>query len=337
MFYRLSLEVLGLRSRFKNIQEIEFPFDTPRPTIISLKTKHPNGEEPAEASSIVCVGTTTEEIADQQVLADLTTALSTSVDGVWANFTEIMASGRRPLVWSTVDSVFDPLHAAMRSLVTIFRWREGLMQDAPNPFRQLREYCSLNGETWFQIHAVRGLRIRFLPSVREVTASSEARGQVVELVETGIEEPLGHQLFREAWNQREANPRSALVIGVAAAEVGLKKLIGGLAPHTQWLVDELQAPPLSKMMRKFLPTLPVKLRFVGKRICPPNRLLNKLDKAVACRNDSVHAGKTPPTFEELQEILLAVYDFLCICDMYAGYGWAHSYISAETIGAWEDE
>jgi hypothetical protein len=128
-----------------------------------------------------------------------------------------------------------------------------------------------------------------------------------------------------------------LVIGVAAAEVGLKKLIGSLAPQTQWLVDELQTPSLSKIMRKFLPTLPVKLRFTGKCIRPPNRLLNRLDKAVEWRNDLVHAGKTTPSYNELEEMLLAVYDSLCICDVYADYGWAHLYISRETMSAWEDE
>jgi hypothetical protein len=42
------------------------------------------------------------------------------------------------------------------------------------------------------------------------------RNEVVELIKTGTEEPLGRQLFREAWSERVTRPRSALVIGVAA-------------------------------------------------------------------------------------------------------------------------
>ena len=46
---------------------------------------------------------------------------------------------------------------------------------------------------------------------------------MVRKVEAGAEEPLGRQLFREAWSQVGTNPRSGLVIGVTAAEVGLIK------------------------------------------------------------------------------------------------------------------
>jgi len=51
------------------------------------------------------------------------------------------------------------------------------------------------------------------------------------MIKPGAEEPLGRQLFREAWSEREMHPRSALVvIGVAAAEVGFKRLVGSLVP-----------------------------------------------------------------------------------------------------------
>jgi hypothetical protein len=107
----------------------------------------------------------------------------------------------------------------------------------------------------------------------------------------------------------------------------LKKLIGSLVPQAQWLVDEIQTPPIALMLRKFLPTLPVRLRFKGKSICPPSKVLKKLDEAVHRRNDLVHAGKSPPSGDELEEMLSAIYDFLCVCDVYAGYGWAQRYIS----------
>jgi hypothetical protein len=48
---------------------------------------------------------------------------------------------------------------------------------------------------------------------------------VVELVAKGIEEPLGHQLFREAYSVRAVSLRSALMIGLGAGEVGFKRLL----------------------------------------------------------------------------------------------------------------
>ena len=137
--------------------------------------------------------------------------------------------------------------------------------------------------------------------------------------------------------ERRVLARSALVIGVAAAEVGFKKLVGSLVPQAPWLLDEIQTPPLGTMLRKFLPTLPVKFRFQGKAIRPPNVLLNQLDEAIRRRNKLVHAGQPPPNRDELEKMLRTVNDFLWICDVYAGHGWAHEYISAATRTAWADD
>jgi hypothetical protein len=158
----------------------------------------------------------------------------------------------------------------------------------------------------------------------------------VALVSDGTEEPLGHQLFREAWNQKGVHPRSALVIGVAAAEVGLKKLIGTLVPQALWLVDEIQTPSFSKMVRDYLPSLPLKAKFRGKTIAPPKKLIDTLERAIRARNKVVHAGKAPPHGEELEEILRAVDEFLCICDVYAGRNWVAGFISSDTHAAWKD-
>ena len=102
-------------------------------------------------------------------------------------------------------------------------------------------------------------------------------------------------------------------------------------------VNEIQSPSLGKMVRKYLPTLPVKLRFTKKSLSPPNSLVNRLEEAVEFRNKVVHAGKSAPGREELDDMLRAVDDFLHICDVYAGYAWAANYISHDTLTNWKDE
>jgi hypothetical protein len=336
MFYRVSLEVLGLRSHLKEGDEIEFPFAAPDSVVVRIGRSYPDGGEPSEPSSAVVIGVIQEGIAVEDVASALDTALSTSLDGIWANFRGVPADQMRA-VYEVIDAVFGPPQKAMRDTVSVLRWREGLMGDPINPFRRMREHCSLDGERWLEIGAVRSATLRYTIGPAQMSASDELRDEIVDLVENGTEEPLGQQLFREAWNLRVSNPRSALAIGVAAAEVGLKKLIGSLVPQAQWLVDEIQTPPIALMLRKFLPTLPVRLRFKGKSICPPSKVLKKLDEAVHRRNDLVHAGKSPPSGDELEEMLSAIYDFLCVCDVYAGYGWAQRYISRDTLNAWKDE
>jgi hypothetical protein len=91
------------------------------------------------------------------------------------------------------------------------------------------------------------------------------------------------------------------------------------------------------MLTKFLPTLPVKAKFVDKTIRPPSPLLKQLEKAVQRRNKLVHAGEPPPKWDELEEMLLAINDFLWICDLYQGHEWAANHISISTQTAWKDE
>ena len=149
--------------------------------------------------------------------------------------------------------------------------------------------------------------------------SSTEIGEIVCKVEDGAKEPLGRQLFREAWSQRLANPRSALVIGVAAAEVGLKALIGTLIPAASWLAEEIQTPPLRKMLRDFLPSLPIRAkRSDGATISLPRELIRQVDKAAEHRNKVVHRGAPPPGRQELINMLEAISDLLWMCDVYSG-------------------
>jgi hypothetical protein len=67
---------------------------------------------------------------------------------------------------------------------------------------------------------------------------------VADLVTSSQREPVAHELWREAWNLRHTNPRSSLVIGVAAAEVGLKQLIAASVPDAASLVENIPSPPL---------------------------------------------------------------------------------------------
>jgi hypothetical protein len=143
-------------------------------------------------------------------------------------------------------------------------------------------------------------------------------------------------LFREAWSQIGTNPRSALVIGVTAAEVGLKRLIATLVPGTDWLMQEIQVPPLGKMLRKFLPTLQLKAKRVdGGPITPPRHLIRQIEEAVEHRNKVVHAGAPPPPRQELAAMLRAVSDLLWMCDIYLGEHWAGKHISTETMKNWQ--
>lgn len=331
-YFRCSFEVEKLGRHLSEAGELEFRFDKPRPSVVRLTKSHWDGQKPADAASAICASETTQETADDKTSSEINLSLLTSSDGKWVNL-----QGIDPSTVAFLHGILDDLYSTMISTVAIFRWRCGLAEGPPNPVRNLRGYCSNGGESWREVSMARSVAILFGIPTSPLPPADVICKEVVELIKAGTQEPLGRQLFLEAWSERQARPSSALVIGVAAAEVGIKKLIGSLVPQAQWLVDEIQTPPLGTMLRKFLPTLPVKSRFQGKSISPPKVLLNQLDEAVKHRNKLVHAGRLPPSREELEKMLRAINDFLWICDVYAGHGWAHEYISAETLTAWPNE
>ncbi len=142
-------------------------------------------------------------------------------------------------------------------------------------------------------------------------------------IASGLSQPLGHELFREARTIQNENPRSSLLIGMAAAEIGVKTFIGTLIPDAEWLAMNAPTPPLVTILREYLPTLPVKRRFGNPPIEPfvPKAMLEVLKKGVTLRNQATHAGHGIDP-ETLREVLETVHDLLYLLDLYSGCEWA---------------
>jgi len=115
-----------------------------------------------------------------------------------------------------------------------------------------------------------------------------------------------------------------LVIVVAAAEISFKYYARSLAPKAQWLIDELQAPPLDKMLKEFLPLLDLKLLVNGKALIP-SRLSKTLKRGIELKNMTVHrAAQVKIEWREVLEILEGVRDLLYLLDVYCGgQRWAY--------------
>lgn len=158
----------------------------------------------------------------------------------------------------------------------------------------------------------------------------EGLGEVADMLHAGAREPLAHQLLREAWNLRHGNPRAALVVGVAAAEVGMKRLIAELVPEARWLVEEVPSPPLVHMARHYLKELPIRVE-VASSERTPKHLRTILHAAVEARNTVVHRGAAPEL--PLRDTLAGIREFLYLLDFYAGEAWAADRLSPRTRAA----
>jgi hypothetical protein len=149
---------------------------------------------------------------------------------------------------------------------------------------------------------------------------SEAFKEGVSLCQTV---PLGHELLRDARLLARNNPRSALVMLVAAAEIGFKQSVatagGKRRLSLQTWVDEMGEL-----------VIPFKLEINGKEPHPPDTVRREVRSAVRKRNKVVHEGYRTISQRRVDEYLDAVKDLLYLLDFYAGHMWAWASISKET-------
>jgi hypothetical protein len=224
-----------------------------------------------------------------------------------------------------LTSVQTTIAEARDRLASVVRWR----YDIPGHllrFAHGKDDWSLDGQQWHPMPfgdvnaSVEGYPF-FNPSER-------TGGILAEL--TKREEPVGHELFREGWANRVSNPRSSLLMGIAALEVGFKECVADLVPTAAWLVENAPTPPVVAMLTDYLPSLPARLKINDQVIAPPKPILDLLKKGVLLRNKVTHTGAEPPSRDSLEGILQAVQDVLWLLDYYRGHGWANQRMSYET-------
>jgi len=226
---------------------------------------------------------------------------------------------------SFVNGVSDELRDFAGRTILTLRWRlNGRGRHQPFSSRGLG--WSADGKFWHPAPLDLRINIEVLTPMK---ASPEVLDDVQAMVASGASEPVHHGLFREAWEQRLTNPRSALVTGMSAAEVATKNCIGALVPDAEWLAMNVPTPPLIQLLLEYLPTLKGRCTFNGKVKPPTKLILDSLRKGVTIRNKLTHAGAGTPSSESVEEILLAVHDLLWLVDYYSGSGWAINFLRDE--------
>jgi hypothetical protein len=227
-----------------------------------------------------------------------------------------------------VDDLEGRLGDTATRALKLLRWSCGNAH-GHNPIALSKRLAYSGDEAnWRKLPRAINLNLTF--GFRELIMTDKVAASVAELWRQGAQQPLSQELFREAAEQKSENPRSCLVLGVAAAEVGFKHLVGSLVPDAKWLADNVPSPPLVTMLKDYMPMLPTEARLNGVKPKVPDKLIVTLKKAVLLRNQVVH-GKTPKiSSETLQEILEAIHDCLYLFDCYNGHGWAWKLITFET-------
>jgi len=147
-----------------------------------------------------------------------------------------------------------------------------------------------------------------------------------------IEARWVHELLREAEQNAYSNPRSSLVLAVAAIEAGIKAYVADVAPAAEWLAFKAPSPPVAKMIADYLPTLPGS---AGARIGKPSRRIRTLiQDAVEARNNVAHTGTGEWSHEKLDELIDTARDFLYALDYFRGREWAIEHLSEQARSDW---
>jgi hypothetical protein len=213
----------------------------------------------------------------------------------------------------------------------VMLWRHGILDGPPSltilptslfwaPIQSPRETFIADELDWHQVPA--GIHLLELPPGQPLDLRPEVGDRLTELLDRQPQAPLGHVLFREAWRLRASNLRSALVMGVAAAEAAIKEFTRTAAPDTSWLLENMPSPPLDKLIRDYLPTLPSKARECETVPALPKEWRTGINKAVEARNRVVHGRLVALEPSEIERFLRIVRELLYFLDYQVGWDWA---------------
>lgn len=225
---------------------------------------------------------------------------------------ELLPPSMESYVRDCTKSLADYAQRTIRVLV----WRNNLhMPLSDLQVARLIEW-SLDNTTWHLLPQEHPKG--FLDVSDRAVGFRNTRDDIEALVTTGRDMPIGHELFEEAWSQWGQNPRSALVIGMAAVEAGLKDCVADLVPSMSWFVEPVQSPPISSMLAHVHEIAAQPLDLNGEVVRVPKYMRDTLTKGANDRNHVVHRGAQPPNAEGLREILFCAQEFLYLLDGYCG-------------------
>jgi hypothetical protein len=161
-----------------------------------------------------------------------------------------------------------------RYAIDLVRWRFGI-RGSHEPLEDSLFQWSLDGKQWKVVPFASSRWWSRIEFQRSAKFAEPIQQELQAFIANGQHESLGHSLLREAWEQREQSPRSALVIGMAAAEVGFKQFANEVAPTLGWLIEKR---PLPLLLRNYLPELLKDREDLPCRSLPEREVIEPIEK-----------------------------------------------------------
>lgn len=224
------------------------------------------------------------------------------------------------------DEASQTLASSVERFLKLIRWSQN--SDTPSqPFKHLSVYWRAAPGPLCLVP--RKLQSQIGRSPRGITWELRDQQIVNELWSADREEPLGHELLREATDLLGHAPRSALLCLCSALEAGLKQHISERVPQAAWLAVEMPSPPIHKMLSGYLPKLhPEAATLVNWDAL--KRTFKLCQELFEDRNQLAHRGVMPErATADIHKYRDAVADTLYVLDVLKGFEWAKELVEPE--------
>jgi hypothetical protein len=327
MYYksRFVLADLGLP------QNQPFVFEQTAPQPMRMEIVRPPAGQEKHVKDEQCLCTIESELAvSNRIAAQFAEARRAELAYVPSKKPPFTPSPKPPeAVSQAYMQALGPMTDFVRRVAKLIRWRNGVQGKHDPVVLSLGTKWSVDNQTWDILPG--DVTLEIIPGYAYTPLNEEHATFVRQMIRNSQEQPFAHELLLEALDLQYGNPRGSLLIGIAAAELGVKDFIAKLIPDAEWLAFHVPSPPILSILRDYLPKLPTKTRFGTSGTVPPfipQDILETLKKGVNLRNETAHAGRTIEG-ETLREVLRAVHDLLYILDVYSGHAWAQEHVSPE--------
>lgn len=313
---------------------IEFEVSGQRSTTLVRVARERHGSDPNAEFDLTITTMTDRDVSESRQIAVAALWDRTIPAGMSCPpGKEAFAEDGTPLADIVPNSVRDFFQKVLAELggvsLTVaraLRWRHGLNVPV-KALAHIGQDFSLDRVHWIPIPSS-GLSARAWVTVSGIPLYDVIRTELEETLAQTSLVPVGHELLFEAEELANSHERSALVLSLAALEVGAKELVAALVPEAEWLVEHLPSPPLERLIGEYVPTLALRAHLSGtSRMLPRKELIDEIKKAARLRNELVHVGGGNVDGQWLDQWLNLCSSLLYAFDCYAGREWAASRVA----------
>tara|TARA_R110002167_G_scaffold366390_1_gene595680 strand:+ start:3669 stop:4685 length:1017 start_codon:yes stop_codon:yes gene_type:complete len=178
--------------------------------------------------------------------------------------------------------------------------------------------CSFDYDNWFRLPTGGSFSLHKVESPPMINSFFENSDSIAEVITLPPFTFLPIELLSEAKKVRSYSARSSLVIAVTALEVKLKDFISRKVDGGEWLVNNLQSPPIDKILKDYIPTL---VDNKDEYISLINEYMPEITNIVSVRNKITHLGHEV-TGTKVQSYIDCIEKVMYLLDFQCGCQWA---------------